>query len=128
MVKFSKSLKPSKRKEIEIIDLLKKYKNKKLDSLDFTIDDDSSLYSTIADTRNADPADLAIQNEMNANITADISFILNSEMLNQKQKDQIHMYYFEDKSLAEIGSHYGVTREAIRQNIKRALASIKNLV
>ena len=29
VVKFSKSLKPSKRKEIEIIDLLKKYKNKK---------------------------------------------------------------------------------------------------
>ena len=29
VVKFSKSLKPSKRKEIEIVDLLRKYKNKK---------------------------------------------------------------------------------------------------
>ena len=29
VIKFSKSLKPSKRKEIEIVDLLKKYKNKK---------------------------------------------------------------------------------------------------
>jgi RNA polymerase sigma factor (sigma-70 family) len=106
----------------------KKYKSKKLNSLDFTIDDDSSLYSTIADTRNVDPADLAIQNETDANIISDINFILDSDILNQKQKDQIYMYYFEDKSLAEIGLHYGVTREAIRQNIKRALASIKNLV
>jgi predicted DNA-binding protein YlxM (UPF0122 family) len=38
------------------------------------------------------------------------------------------MYYFENKSLAEIGISYGVTREAVRQNIKRALDSIKNLV
>lgn len=106
----------------------KKYKSKKLNSLDFTIDDDSSLYSTIADTRNVDPADLAIQNETDSNLTSDINFILDSDILNQKQKDQIRMYYFEDKSLAEIGSYYGVTREAIRQNIKRALVSIKNLV
>ncbi len=35
VIKFSKSLKPSKRKEIEIIDLLKKYKNKNKLSAEF---------------------------------------------------------------------------------------------
>ena len=106
----------------------KKYKARKIDSLDFTIDDDSSLYSTIADNRNINPVDIAIANEENDNLISDIDFILESEMLNQKQKDQIRMYYFENKSLAEIGDIYGVTREAVRQNIKRALTNIKNLV
>lgn len=106
----------------------KRYKSKKINSLDFVIDEDSSLYSTIADTKNVDPAHIAISNEENYNLISDINAILESDMINKKQKDQIHLYYFENKSLAEIGGMYGVTREAIRQNIKRALTSIKNLV
>lgn len=106
----------------------KKYKSKKLNSLDFVIDEDSSLYSTIADYKNIDPVDIAIANEENYNLISDINSILESDMLNHKQKEQIRLYYFENKSLAEIGESYGVTREAVRQNIKRALTSIKNLV
>jgi RNA polymerase sigma factor (sigma-70 family) len=106
----------------------KKYKSKKLNSLDFTIDNDSSLYSTIADTRNTDPIDIIINNEENDNLISDINFLLDSDMLNEKQKNQIRLYYFENKSLSEIGKVYGVTREAVRQNIKRGLTSIKNLV
>ena len=106
----------------------KKYKNKKLNSLDFAIDNEFNLYSSVPDTKNIDPLDIIINNEEDDNLINDVSSILESNMLNEKQKDQIKMYYFEDKSLAEIGEVYGVTREAVRQNIKRALTNIKNLV
>lgn len=109
--------------------ITKQYKSKKLNSLDFTIDDNnSSLYSTIPDHKNKDPLDVLIENEEEDNLNMDISSILNSDILNQKQKEQIRMYYFDNMSLAEIGSKYGVTREAVRQNIKRAITSIQNLV
>lgn len=107
----------------------KQYKSKKLSSLDFILNDDStSLYSSIPDTKNKDPLEIVIENEERQNLIDDVSMILESNMINQKQKEQIYMYYFENKSLAEIGDHYGVTREAVRQNIKRAINSIKNLV
>lgn len=106
----------------------KQYKTKKINSLDFILDDDNNtLYSTVADLKNKDPLDIIIDNEQTENTNADIAFILNSNILNDKQKDQIRMYYFENKSLAEIGKVYGVTREAIRQSIKRAINSIRTL-
>lgn len=107
----------------------KRYKSKKINSLDYIIDDNNStLYSTIPDNKNKDPLDIIIDNEQNINRINDISFILDSDIINDKQKDQIRLYYFENKSLAEIGLIYGVTREAIRQNIKRALNNIRSLV
>jgi len=107
----------------------KHYKSKKMNSLDFTFDQDqNSLYSTITDTKNKNPIDILIENESEKNTYNDINYLINSNILTDKQKDQIKMYYFENKSLSEIGKHYGVTREAIRQSIKRALNSIKTLV
>jgi len=106
----------------------KQYKSKKLSSLDFVLDDNSNtMYSTISDKNSRDPLDIIIENEQESNTHNDISFILNSSILSDKQKDQIHKYYFENMSLAEIGKHYGVTREAIRQSIKRAIGSIRAL-
>ena len=110
--------------------ITKKYNTKKLNSLDYIINKDSnnSLYSTTPDTKNIDPLEEIIQNESQNNLISDVNFILNSDLISEKQKDQIHMYYFENKSLAEIGLVYGITREAVRQNIKRAINNIKSLV
>lgn len=107
----------------------KKYKTKKISSLDYIIDDNNStLYSTTPDLKNKDPLETIISNENHTNMINDVNFILNSDIINDKQKDQIRLYYFENKSLAEIGVLYGVTREAVRQNIKRALNNIRSLV
>jgi DNA-directed RNA polymerase specialized sigma subunit len=38
------------------------------------------------------------------------------------------MYYFEDKTLLEIGNIFGVTREAIRQNIQKGIKRIRAYV
>jgi RNA polymerase sigma factor (sigma-70 family) len=109
--------------------ITKNYKNKKLSSLDFSSDkDNSAFYSTIPDHKNKNPIDILIENESENNRYNDIQYLINSDLLTDKQKEQIKMYYFENKSLAEIGKIYGVTREAIRQSIKRALNTIKVLI
>lgn len=51
----------------------------------------------------------------------EVSILLDfyGEMLTDKQKDVIDLYYNEDLSLAEIAEHEGISRQGVRDNIKR---------
>ena len=49
------------------------------------------------------------------------------EMLTDKQKDVIELYYNQDLSLAEISEHEGITRQGVRDNIKRGEAYLTEL-
>jgi RNA polymerase sigma factor (sigma-70 family) len=73
-----------------------------------------------------DPADIAIQNETEKNLTDTVEQLLSEAPLSDKQKKQIYMYYFEEKTLSEIGKNFNVSREAVRQNIKRGLELIRS--
>ena len=42
------------------------------------------------------------------------------DMLTEKQRDVVELYYNEDLSLAEIAAHSGITRQGVRDSIKRA--------
>lgn len=46
-------------------------------------------------------------------------------LLTDKQADIMSLYYEEDLSLAEITEHYSVTRQAVLDNIKRAVRQLK---
>ncbi|MCL2096885.1 MAG: YlxM family DNA-binding protein [Oscillospiraceae bacterium] len=50
-----------------------------------------------------------------------ISYLLDfyGNILTDKQRDAIDLYYNEDLSLAEISEHFGITRQGVRDNIKR---------
>ena len=52
----------------------------------------------------------------------EISVLLDfyGEMLTEKQKEMIELYYNDDLSLAEIADNYGITRQGVRDSIKRA--------
>ncbi len=52
----------------------------------------------------------------------DISVLLDfyGTMLTEKQLDVVQLYYNEDLSLAEIAAHSGITRQGVRDSIKRA--------
>ena len=40
-------------------------------------------------------------------------------MLTEKQRDVLELYYNEDLSLAEIGNYAGISRQGVRDSIKR---------
>ena len=42
------------------------------------------------------------------------------DLLTEKQQELIELYYNEDLSLSEIASHSGITRQGVRDSIKRA--------
>ena len=46
------------------------------------------------------------------------------EMLTDKQRDFIDLYYNEDLSLAEIAENEGITRQGVRDSVKRAEAQL----
>ena len=52
----------------------------------------------------------------------EISYLLDfyGDMLTDKQKDAVELYYNEDLSLGEIAEHSGITRQGVRDSIKRA--------
>lgn len=104
-----------------------KYKKRKDISLDFDNgDDSSSLNTTIVDHKNPSPLSILIEKEHEDNLIKNIDLLLSADFLSDKQKQQIKMYYFENETLSEIGKRFGVSREAVRQNIKRGLELIRN--
>ena len=103
-----------------------KYKQTKLSSLDFELDNEKFLDSIIQDKRHSSPLEILIDQEYANNLSLSIDTLLSNNLLSEKQKTQIKMYYFDEKTLSEIGETFGVSREAVRQNIKRGLEIIKS--
>lgn len=89
---------------------------------------DTSFADHIHDKPEYDPALLVENDEYHENLKNNIEDILTSGLITDKQAEQIKKYYFEDKTLSEIGNEFGVTREAIRQNIQKGLTKIKQYV
>lgn len=58
---------------------------------------------------------------MNGEKNLEVSVLLDfySELLTEKQRDVIDLYYNEDLSLAEIAEHENITRQGVRDSIKR---------
>lgn len=107
----------------------KKNKNQENMSLDFSFKNDETLsyHDTVSDNKQPEPIQLLIEQEHTENMKRDLEVLLDSGIISEKQKDQLKMYYMEDKTLSEIGEVFGVSREAIRQNIKRAIENIRNI-
>jgi hypothetical protein len=106
-----------------------KYKSNKSVAINRTrSNDDGSYDDQVEDTRNIDPSDIVMNMELETNRQDLVNELFNSSILTDKQKEQIKLYYFHDQTLSEIGSKYGTTREAVRQNIKKGLRSIGELI
>ena len=95
-------------------------------SLDFVFNNkENAFIDYIYNKKSKDPLDQLIENEDQMNIIDLIDKLLSSNIVSEKQKDQLRMYYIENKTLANIGSKYNVSREAIRQSLKRAIENIQ---
>lgn len=106
----------------------KKYKTPKRSSLDFAKDDDSANMKDRIPSKEKDPATILIEKESDNIFHQDIIDILNSDLITDNQREYIKLYYFEGYTLEKIGKRFSITREAVRQNIHKALRNIKNLI
>ena len=98
-------------------------------SIDNTdINNTMSFAENIACSDSYDPALIIEEKEHQENLKQTIDILFSSSIISDKQKEQIKQYYFDDKTLSEIGKSFGVTREAVRQNIQKGLSKIREYV
>lgn len=64
---------------------------------------------------------------MSKNLDISVLFDYYSGMLTEKQRDVIDLYYNQDLSLAEIAEHEKISRQGVRDNIKRGEAYMLEL-
>lgn len=109
----------------------KKNKKNKSHSVDINNYDDANLsLLDILPSKSKSPIDILMDIESDNNIKAYIDQILNSDnnILSSRQSECLKLYYLENMTFAQIGSKFGITREAVRQNIKKAIEKIRKLV
>ena len=58
-----------------------------------------------------------------------VSYLLDfyGDALTDKQRDVMEQYYNDDLSLAEIASNFGITRQGVRDAIKRGESTVREL-
>jgi RNA polymerase sigma factor (sigma-70 family) len=109
----------------------KKPKNiNKIYSLNHSIDSDDSFdaYHLTEDITTSSPEDILLESENKKVLSELIDNLLSIECLTDRQKDYIRLYYFEDYTFEKIGKKYGITREAVRQGLNKALDIIREIV
>ena len=111
-----------------------KKKNKKFKqvySLDYVVsqdDDSQSFHAFAVDKSTSPPDEIVMEEENQKEITQLIEQLLTIDCLTEKQRDYIRLYYFENYTFDRIGKKYGVTREAVRQGLNKALDTIRSMV
>ena len=108
----------------------KKFK-KKVYSLNHVLgDDDSSdtAQSFTEDCKALNPEEILINKENKEQLSALIDSLLSLDCLTSRQKDYIRLYYFESYTFEKIGQKYGITREAVRQGLNKAIEMIRSVV
>lgn len=105
----------------------KKISKKKVYSLDHSDDDNISVHELVSDSGLC-PLDQIILEEDKNILKDNIETLINSNILSDRQKDYIRLYYYESYTFEKIGKKYGITREAVRQGLTKALEIIRNII
>lgn len=87
--------------------------------------DDEDVSVDLIDIKQRQPQDILMEIEFYDILKNNLEELLNNELLSEKQKQQIKMYYYDDMTLSEIGKKFNISREAVRQNIKRGISIIQ---
>lgn len=109
----------------------KRSKNiKKIYSLNHNIDSEDSfdMYHLTEDLSVESPENILLESEDKKILSDLITNLLSLECLSDRQKDYIKLYYFEDYTFEKIGKKYGITREAVRQGLNKALDLIRQVI
>ena len=105
----------------------KKFKN--VYSLDHSINqEDETTISCIVQDKRISPEEEAIEKEEKKELSDLINSLLSVDCLTTRQKEYIRLYYFESYTFEKIGKKYGITREAVRQGLNKAIDLIKSTI
>lgn len=106
----------------------KKRPKKKVYSIDYCDDADSMSYLSKIDSKAKNPETIMIEKEQKEAIHSLVSTLLDLDCFSAKQKDYIKLYFFDNCTFEEIGKRYGLTREAVRQSMYKALNLIRESI
>lgn len=100
----------------------------KIYSLDHELEnqDGTSVYNYMSDTKSLTPDENVINSEDTQCVQKLVQDMLSMDCLSEKQKDYIKLYYFENYTFEKIGKKYGITREAVRQGLNKAILLIRS--
>jgi RNA polymerase sigma factor (sigma-70 family) len=101
---------------------------KRVYSLDYKDNDESMSYGATVDSKIKSPEAVLYAKEKTEDIQNLINSLLCLDCLSNKQKDYIKLYYFDNYTFEQIGKKYGLTREAVRQSMNKALNLIRESV
>jgi RNA polymerase sigma factor (sigma-70 family) len=103
----------------------KKFKN--IYSLDYSFENENnSVHSLVEDKKRSTPEEIAIEKEQKDNSEKLVKMILSLDCISDRQKDYIELYYLHSKTFDFIGKKYGITREAVRQGLNKAVSVIRS--
>jgi RNA polymerase sigma factor (sigma-70 family) len=75
-----------------------------------------------------DPAEIFEQKDTQENLSSDMRNLIEICDISDKQRQQLIMYYYEDKTLKQIGEEFQLTKEAVRLNIKKAISKLREMM
>jgi len=104
-----------------------KYKTNNIISLDQTYQEDLQV-KDIVPSKDMSVVDNIISKEESQLVKDDISALLYSGLLSERQIEYIQLYFFEDMTLEQIGKKFNITREAVRQGLNKAYASLREMI
>lgn len=99
-------------------------------SLDDTINDTDSRNNLdfIEDKSVDSPLSILEKSESDSDIKELINSLLDSNILSDRNKQYIQMYFFEGLTLEKIGKQFNITREAVRQGINKSLQIFRSMI
>ena len=90
--------------------------------------DELNLKNLIPSDSHNSILDKLIESEQNENLKEDIETLLDSNILTERQAQYIKMYFFEEMTLENIGKEFNITREAVRQGLKKSYSVLKEVI
>lgn len=107
----------------------KNNKKNRSNCIDISIQEDLCILDILQD-KIKNPLSIAIENEERKINEECIGVLIDpsNNILSQRQYEYIRLYYMENLSFAEIGKRFNITREAVRQSIKKSLDRLKKMV
>jgi len=101
----------------------------KVYSMDNLMEDDNlSIHELLEDKKTVDPQDNLCNSEQQEDLHKLIDQLITLDCLTPRQQDYLKLYYFKNYTFDKIGKKYGITREAVRQGLKKTLDTIRDFV